>query len=73
MRTPCRRAGAGRTAPLPGLVDDAANLGDTFSALRTAVKATEQAADGGHAAIGYLVDFFLRKSVAVAQVHGRRR
>jgi hypothetical protein len=53
MRTPCRRSGsAGAAALLLDIVEDVANLGDTLSALRAAVKATEQAPDGGHAAIG---------------------
>jgi len=53
MCSPCRRGGgAGAAALLFNIVEDAANLRDTFSALRAAVKATEQAPDGGHAAIG---------------------
>jgi len=53
MRSPCRRSGgAGAAALLPAIVEDVANLRDTFSALRAAVKATEQTPDGGHAAVG---------------------
>jgi rhodanese-related sulfurtransferase len=52
MCSPCRRSGGAAAALLLDIVEDVANLRDTFSALRAAVKATEQASDGGHAAIG---------------------